>query len=285
MLCSLPIWGDAPQTQTQFSSPSSLHKPQGRSPGPLALLPAGLTCDVGTHNCQRGQVGGAEGREPARVHLGHSVAPKQLILEEQADLQGTAEAVVQPWGAPVPSSSPLPSAEHPLQMAQTLQMAAPAGHLPTLPPAPQGPGESWAGGRSCEGPATPPFPPAHCPHPCFPGSPCELSPRVQRETLPHSGGVPAALLQSSGGGGSSSAPIFQPLSSCSPGEGRGHSGRETVGTVLRGRHPRGWVPTSQHGLPCNVRASRKVSPMPPREGGMPNRKRQLGNYARHSLLL
>lgn len=55
-----------------------------------------LTYDVSAHDGQRWQVGGAEGREPARVHLGHPGAPKQLILEEQADLQEGGTAAVRP---------------------------------------------------------------------------------------------------------------------------------------------------------------------------------------------
>lgn len=60
---------------------------------PHAARPTQLTHHVGAHHGQRRQVRGAEGREPARVHLGDPGAPEQLVLEEQADLGGgTASA-------------------------------------------------------------------------------------------------------------------------------------------------------------------------------------------------
>lgn len=104
--CPHPRFRGSSSAPDTGSQPCSLQKSQGKSPRPLAPLPARLTCDIGAHDGQRGQVWGAEGREPARVHLGHSVTPKQLILEEEANLQGRGEAVAQPRGAPVPSSLP-----------------------------------------------------------------------------------------------------------------------------------------------------------------------------------
>lgn len=75
----------------------------GQAPGPAL---AGLTCDVSTHSGQRRQVRGAEGCEPPSIHLGRPVAPKQLILEEEADLREGSDRA-QSSGHPVPDPSAL----------------------------------------------------------------------------------------------------------------------------------------------------------------------------------
>lgn len=75
-----------PSSEPMFTMEvSHLHT---RTQGPLltlsqqALLSDPLTCDIGTHSGQRGQVGGAEGCEPPSIHLGCPIAPEELILEE-----------------------------------------------------------------------------------------------------------------------------------------------------------------------------------------------------------
>ena len=75
--------------------------------------PCSLTRDVSAHGGQRRQVGGAEGREPARVHFGHPVAPKQLILEEQADLRDGRGPQLSTGEPGPPPSFPSPSRQPP----------------------------------------------------------------------------------------------------------------------------------------------------------------------------
>lgn len=234
------------------SQPCSLQKSQGRSPRPLAPLPARLTCDIGAHDGQRGQVRGAEGREPARVHLGHSVAPKQLILEEEANLQGRGEAVAQPRGAPVPSSlPPAISAERSLQTPE----GCPGRGLPPAPLPAVGPGA-----RRARGPATLPSPLAHCPHRCFPGNPVNSAQGCGERPLPGAAGSQQALLRSSGGGGSGAAHprLLVSLEQFSWGAAGGTATPHVGDTASPG-----WVPTSQHGVPYNVRGCCGVPCGPP----------------------
>lgn len=77
------------------SLPTQLLAGTQQVPSLLARLTR-LTYDFSAHDGQRRQIRGAEGREPARVHLGHPGAPKQLILEEQADLQEGGTAAIRP---------------------------------------------------------------------------------------------------------------------------------------------------------------------------------------------
>lgn len=170
--CALPIQGSSPSPKQAF--PTAACTTQGRRPHKLGLL----TCDIRAHDGQRRQVWGAEGREPTRVHLGHSVAPKQLILEEQADLQ---EGVGRGWlssGEPLPSSSFSPAisgAPRPIA-------------LELLPPSPRQPPCRGLGsaGQGAGHMRVPRPRPSHVPsaHPCFSGSPWGTLPKGA-ETPPH----------------------------------------------------------------------------------------------------
>lgn len=85
--------------------PPGRHTPAGPAGAAMWAGPTQLTYHVGAHHGQRRQVGGAEGREPACVHLGDPRAPKQLVLEEQADLGGGDGVGVSGPALPPPSAS------------------------------------------------------------------------------------------------------------------------------------------------------------------------------------
>lgn len=198
----------------------------------MALLAAQLTYDVSAHDGQRGQVGGAEGRKPARVHLGHSVAPKQLILEEQADLWGRREAAAQRWGAPGPSG--LPPAISGAPSEDRLQMSIAAGAWGE-------PGRELA----TRGPCRPLLP--TCPPPPS---------LLLRESLVNSAHpspqCPRSGAQGLGGLVLPPAPAALGLSPW---------GREGGTAVGRQCEPCfGEAPSPWHRVPCSARGSREVSP-------------------------